>query len=68
MWFAVTPTYSREMGYGKNVFGPYYTEPDAQGVVDKLEVPSEIVELSVNTLNEAITLLNRIKWEPEGGW
>jgi len=57
-YFLVVPTYSRELGYIRNVFGPYVSEEYAMKADDDVG-PGEIVELPVNTLSEAIEILNR---------
>ena len=57
-FFIIVPTYSREMGYRNNVFGPYTTVDRARVVSDKVG-PGEIVELPVRTLDEAIDLLSK---------
>ena len=57
-FFLIVPTYSRELGYIRNVFGPYVSEEYAMKADDDVG-PGEIDELPVNTLEEATEILNR---------
>jgi len=56
MFYVIVPTYSREMGYRKNVFGPYSNWEKAQEVSDKVG-PGEIVELPTGDISEAVRIL-----------
>ena len=58
-YFLVVPTYSRELGYTRNVFGPYKTEEKVRQADDELGSNGEIIELETDTLSEAIEILNR---------
>ena len=56
-FFLIVTTYSREMGYRKNISGPYTTYEDALEVSDSME-GGEVVELPARTLDEAIRILS----------
>ena len=67
-WYAIVPTYSEEIGYRRNVFGPYTSWEQAQDVVDKMDISPElvdIIELPTRDRREAISILE--KANSEGG-
>lgn len=54
-FFVVAGTYFKEIGYRRNVFGPYSDEDKARRIADIAE--GEVIELPVTTLEEAIEIL-----------
>ena len=57
-WWVVIPTWTRELGYRKNCFGPYNYEQQAQALVDKMEMPADIIELPTDNRDEAVSILS----------